>query len=159
MGDFTFTEDDLDLPIDAESQEENNEGPRSYVATDVELEGTLHVQRGIDMAGHFLGNLQANHNITVNPTGHVQGEMEAFHICIEGRVDGEVTARKRLEILGEGRFIGAFTEQPEIITISENSVFGHNSEVAERFSQEYSRERTAELQKQQQENNKQPPSS
>lgn len=137
--DFSFTEEDLEQPVDDDLDGDAPPEAKSVVASDVEMEGTLVVRYGVNMAGTFRGHLNSNSSITVNETGRADGELDAHHVKIEGRVDGILTARKKLEILGGGIFVGELSTQPEVIVLSEFSKFGQNEDIAEEFHKEYVR--------------------
>lgn len=137
--DFSFTEDDLKAGSGDELTTDESGGPRSTLARDVDISGSLTVRYGIDVAGHYSGQLRSNSFINLTETGHAEGELDAYHVCIEGRVDGTLTARKKLEILGGGTFVGELSSQPERIVLSEFSKFGKDEDVAEEFFREYVR--------------------
>lgn len=143
MSDFSFTEDDLNNPLedDAGLEDEADLQP-SRVGPEASLSGRLLLRRALEMAGGFSGELTSNSTVKVLSTGSVKGAVDAFNVTVEGRVHAEMTARKRLEILKGGKFVGELQIQPEVIVVSEHAVFGRDDEIAESFHKEYSGSRS-----------------
>ena len=144
MPDFSFTEDDIEELHNEDSRGEDDIPP-SYLAKDSSMEGALGVKHGLDVAGHFNGDLYSNSKITILPGGKVEGQIEAFDIVIEGNSEVLMTARKRLDILNGGRFVGKLELQPEVIRLSEFAIFGENAGVADSFFKEFTRDRSARI--------------
>lgn len=140
MPEFSFTEEDLDEIHGDEGRLEDNIPP-SYLAKDIDMEGSMGVKYGLEVAGHFAGDLYSNNKITILPGGKVDGQIEAFDIVVEGNAEVLMTARKRLDILRGGRFVGKLELQPEVIRLSEFAVFGENAEAADSFFKEFTRDR------------------
>lgn len=136
--DFTFGDDEQDLPLDDDLDIEEDNGPRSFVAQDMEMEGLLNVRRGIEVSGAFHGVLTSNSSVYVKPGGLTDGDLDTFNVVIEGTVRGQLTARKRLEILSGGKFVGSLTTKPEAIVLSEHGIFGKDDDTAEAFHREFS---------------------
>ncbi|MBD3266033.1 hypothetical protein GF373_05135 [bacterium] len=145
MADFSFTEDDLQENNQEENGNENQQIPPSHVAEDANLEGAISVRHGLEIAGHFNGDLHSHSKLTVLKTGSVEGRVDAFDVKIEGQANLSLTARKCLEIQKGGRFIGTLELQPEIIRLSEFAVFGDNEQAADSFHQEFTRDRSKKL--------------
>ncbi len=147
MADYSFTEDDLEFVPDPEEEGEEplhevSSLVSSSVDKDVEMEGVLHLKHGIDIAGKFEGQILSNHTVNIKEEGLIKGQIDAFNCVIEGRVECEMTARKRLEIRGGGTFVGNLEIQPEVIILSEFANFGEDEEVANNFKKEFIRDRT-----------------
>jgi cytoskeletal protein CcmA (bactofilin family) len=145
MPDFSFTEDDMNDGQLDEVEAENHDAPPSYLAEDIDIEGSLGVKYGLEVAGRFKGDLYSNSKINVLATGYVEGQAEAFDISIEGSAVGDFIPRKCFEIKKEGHFVGNLQVQPEVIRLSEFAVFGETKEIAEEFSKEFNRDRSKRI--------------
>ncbi len=139
MGDFSFTEDDLEI-IQDEQEESEASIIRSTVGADVYMEGQFNIRQGIEISGFFKGEL-TSHTLQIQEKGKVEGKIDSFNVIIEGNANVEMTARKQLDIRKGGKFIGSLQTQPEVITLSEFSTFGETEEVAQDFRKEYVRDR------------------
>jgi len=140
--DFSFTEEDPEVPAD-ESKEEEANHVRSVIAPDVELKGQLTLRQGMEIAGSFQGSLNSSSTVRIMPQGKIEGAIEAVNVVIEGDAHAKMTARKRLEIRKDGLFVGTLDTQPEVILLSEFSTFGGNEESANSFRKEFIRDRTS----------------
>ncbi|MBZ0254950.1 polymer-forming cytoskeletal protein [bacterium] len=143
MSDFTFTEDDLESPIEDDGDEEAEENP-SRLGADVEMEGRLLVRRALDIAGGYSGSLTSNSSVRILPTGKMNGDIDAFNVAIEGEAHVQMLARKKLEILKGGKFVGNLQIQPEVIVLSEFASFGKDDASADEFYKEYARKDPAD---------------
>lgn len=143
VDDFDFTEDDLDLSSQDAFAEEVQPGIRSVLGKDVEMDGILHLRNGIEINGTYNGAMISNSLVHVKDKGQLFGEVNAYHVIIEGQSQSNMTAKKRLEILKGGHFIGTLETQPEVIVLSEHAVYGSNEKVATEFASEFVRNRSA----------------
>ena len=96
---------------------------QSTVDSDVQLEGELVVRGGMDLNGKFKGHLTCGEVLSVGPEGEATGEVEAVNVVIGGKLEGDLLARKRLEIQSGGAFFGELLVQPEILVLSEHAEF------------------------------------
>ncbi|RJP24857.1 MAG: polymer-forming cytoskeletal protein [Candidatus Omnitrophota bacterium] len=140
MGDFSFTEDDLEI-IQEEAEETESSIIRSFIGSDVYMEGRLDIRQGIEISGYYKGDL-TSHTLCILVRGKVEGKIDSFNVIIEGVANVAMTARKRLDIRKGGRFVGSLQTQPEVITLSEYATFGETDEVAQGFRKEYVRDRS-----------------
>jgi cytoskeletal protein CcmA (bactofilin family) len=144
MSDFSFTEDDLNAPIEDDGDLEEAEDNPSRLGADVEMKGRLLVRRALDLAGEYNGNLTSNSSVRILSTGKLNGDIDAFNVIIEGDAHVHMLARKKLEILKGGKFVGDLQLQPEVIVLSEFASFGKDDKTADEFYKEYARKDPAE---------------
>ncbi|MFH1743572.1 MAG: polymer-forming cytoskeletal protein [bacterium] len=96
---------------------------RSSVDSDVQLDGELLVHGSMDMNGKFNGQLNCGEVLSIGPEGEATGEIEAVNVVIGGKLEGDLLARKRLEIQSGGSFFGELLVQPEVLVLAETSEF------------------------------------
>ncbi len=142
MADYIFADDDSELVPD-EAYEEGQPTVRSYIAPDVEMEGNLSLKQGIEVGGVFNGTIRSNNLVKIVEGGFVEGNVDAFHVVIDGGAHLSLVARKRLEINKGGLFVGNLEIQPEFIVLSEFATFGENEEAAREFRREFTRFRSS----------------
>ncbi len=138
MADFIFTEDDLETSEDELLDDEPNQ-VRSYVASDMAMEGHLNLRYGIEIAGTYKGSIHSNSIVKVLSTGQLEGNVDTFNLSIDGKAHLSVIARRRLEINKGGFFVGSIEIQPEVIVLSEFATFGEDEQSARSFHDEYTR--------------------
>ncbi|MBI1388625.1 MAG: hypothetical protein GC154_09280 [bacterium] len=138
MNDSDFHDEEIEQRIDDDFAEEETTVQSSRLGEGVDMEGRLTVKNVLEVAGKFRGDLLSNNSIKVLPGGMVEGNVDAFNVTIEGEAHADLIARKRLEILKQGKFVGSLELQPEVIVISEHARFGKDDEAAETFYKTYS---------------------
>jgi cytoskeletal protein CcmA (bactofilin family) len=70
------------------------------------FEGLLVLPGPARIDGRVRGEVLAASDLWVGPTGHIEADLEARAIVIEGRVEGDVTATERIELRGSARIHG-----------------------------------------------------
>jgi len=95
-----------------------------YFGKEVVFEGKMTFEGIFRLEGKFEGEIFESGTLIVGETAVVKGKIEANTIIINGHVEGEVSAKGRVEIHPTGKFYGnLFTP---ILTINEGGFFdGH----------------------------------
>ncbi len=75
-------------------------GPRDSLIGKLTIAGDLHVQ------GTVEGELAASGDIQVDSTASVKASLEGRNVTVQGQVQGNVTARRRLVLAGSGALNG-----------------------------------------------------
>jgi cytoskeletal protein CcmA (bactofilin family) len=71
------------------------------------LHGDLSGKEDLLIEGEFEGTISLHeHCLTVGPHGQVKAEIHARQVVIQGTVNGNVTARERIEIRKSGNVVG-----------------------------------------------------
>ena len=96
-------------------------GSTSLLSKKVNIEGDIQGDEDLHVEGHFKGSIKISGNIFVGQTGVLEAEIEADNIVIQGKITGNVLARKQLEIQPSGKLIGDCTAQS--IDIKEGALF------------------------------------
>lgn len=73
----------------------------------VVVRGEMSGQEDLLLEGKVDGQINLpDHSLTIGPTGQVKAEIHARQVTIHGAVDGNVTARDKIEIGKSGRVVG-----------------------------------------------------
>lgn len=75
-------------------------GPRDSLIGKLVIAGDLHVQ------GTVEGELNASGDIQIDQGADVKASMEGRNVAVQGQVQGNVTARRRLTLSGKGSLNG-----------------------------------------------------
>ncbi len=75
-------------------------GPRDSLIGKLVISGDLHVQ------GTVEGELTASGDIQVDQSANVKASLEGRNVTVQGQVQGNVTARRRLTLSGNGALNG-----------------------------------------------------
>jgi cytoskeletal protein CcmA (bactofilin family) len=78
----------------------------TYIGPGAKIVGELHGSLEVLVDGKVEGRLQGNREVIVGPSGKVKGSIEASTVRISGHVEGDVIARERVELVGEGHLEG-----------------------------------------------------
>lgn len=90
-------------------------GAAGHVAAGSRVEGRITGTADWLVDGELVGTLALDGRVTIGPAGNVQGTLEARAIRIAGRVEGDVVAAERVEVLASGRLEGNITAKRVII--------------------------------------------
>lgn len=71
---------------------------------DIDFSGDLRVEGNI--SGNITSKVNAKATITISDLGHVQGEIKAPRVVINGRVEGDVYATEHLELAKKAEVTG-----------------------------------------------------
>lgn len=82
----------------------------TLIASGTSVRGDIHFSGRLYVSGAVTGNMTADEGVAgtlfVDEGGSVEGDIQAAHVIIAGRVEGNVLAREHLEIASTGRVSG-----------------------------------------------------
>ena len=88
-----------------------------YLGPDLKVEGDVESKESIRIDGEYKGNINSQREVTIGPSGDVEGEIHAPIIRVSGSVKGSLHASRLLELLGEARVQGDLNTQGIQITL------------------------------------------
>ena len=103
------------MPIDKTSNS------TSLLSRNVKIEGEIRGEENLHIDGSVKGAVKLNGDVLIGNAGVVEAEIEAENIVIQGRVNGNVTARRQLEIQPSGKLFGDCSAAS--IDIKEGAIF------------------------------------
>ena len=83
-----------------------------YLGPDLKVEGDVESKESIRIDGEYKGNINSQREVTIGPSGDVEGEIHAPIIRVSGSVKGSLHASRLLELLGEARVQGELNTPP-----------------------------------------------
>ncbi len=89
----------------------NTGGTTSLLSKEVRIEGGIQGSENIQVEGKFKGSIKLTGDINIGPTGIVDADVEADNVVIQGELNGNVMARKQLQIQSSGKLLGDCTAQ------------------------------------------------
>jgi cytoskeletal protein CcmA (bactofilin family) len=102
-------------------------GSTSLLSKKVNIVGDIQGNEDLHVEGRFKGSIKITGNIFVGQTGMVEADIEADNIVIQGKIHGNVLARRQLEIQSRGELIGDCSAQS--IDIKEGAIFEGRSKM------------------------------
>ena len=92
-----------------------------FIDKDLYIEGSIHSQKKMVVSGTVSGSISGNQEIVVSETGHVRGRVEGNKILVAGKVDGDLFAHKRLEVISTATIQGEMKAPPGQMQIQEGA--------------------------------------
>ena len=96
-------------------------GKTSLLSKKVKIEGDIQGDEDLRVEGHFKGNIKVTGDFVIGQSGVVEADVEADNIVIQGKITGNVLARKQLEIQSSGQLLGDC--KAKSIDIKEGALF------------------------------------
>lgn len=79
------------------------------------FEGDLKAPEAIRIDGTIYGNCTCEKEVVIGKNGHIKGNISAQHVIISGRVDGDISAMGKLELLSTGKILGNISARSLVI--------------------------------------------
>ncbi|GLQ33173.1 bactofilin family protein [Litoribrevibacter albus] len=101
------------------------------------ITGDVHFTGGLHIDGHVRGNIiaddESNGIVRISDRGHVEGEIRAPNVIINGRVHGNVFSSKHLELAKKASVKGDvyYTVMEMVMGAEINGQLKHTTEVKE----------------------------
>jgi cytoskeletal protein CcmA (bactofilin family) len=92
-----------------------------YFGKEVVFEGKMSFEGVFRLEGRFTGEIFESGTLIIGETAVVKGKIEAHTIIINGRVEGEIHAKERVEVHPTGKFYGNLLTP--VFTINEGGIF------------------------------------
>jgi len=96
-------------------------GKTSLLSKKVKIEGDIQGDEDLRVEGHFKGTIKVAGDFVIGQSGVVEADVEADNIVIQGKITGNVLARKQLEIQSSGQLLGDC--KAKSIDIREGAIF------------------------------------
>ena len=94
------------LPVPSQPLQPKRERA-TYLGKAVHFEGVIRSECSLHVDGHVKGRIEApDAGITIGPGGHVEADLVADRVNVDGRVIGSVVALGRLEVRSTGSIQG-----------------------------------------------------
>ncbi len=85
---------------------DNNTPPQSVISSEVEITGTIKSSGSIRVDGKLDGELHCTGDAIIGKSAQIKGNIVVTSATIEGTVQGNITAKDRIEMKSSGRVTG-----------------------------------------------------
>ena len=99
----------------------------TIIAAEVEITGTLKTSGAVQFNGKLNGDLISKGDAIIGKTATIKGNLEANTMSISGAVEGNITAKDRIEMLATARVQGDI--KAKRLTVEDGVTFVGRSEV------------------------------
>lgn len=100
---------------------------KAFLGEGTEFKGVLSFQGAVRIDGHLEGEIVGDDLLIVGEPGVIKAEIEAGRVVVSGRVEGNITARRRVELLAPGVVIGNI--RTPALVIADGATFNGNAEM------------------------------
>ena len=85
---------------------DSNSAPQSVIGADLEITGTIKGSGSVRIDGKLEGELNCNGDAAVGKDAKIKGNLTVTSATIEGTINGNVTAKDRIELKSSARVTG-----------------------------------------------------
>ena len=106
---------------------DSNAAPQSVIAADVEITGTIKTASSVRIDGKLEGELNCGGDAIVGKDAKIKGNLTVTSASIEGTINGNVTAKDRIEMKSSARVTGDI--RAKRLSVEDGVTFVGRSEV------------------------------
>ena len=85
---------------------DNDATPQSVISNDIEITGTIKGSGSVRIDGKLEGELHCGGDAVIGKSAQIKGNIVVSSVSIEGSVQGNVTAKDRIEMKSTARVTG-----------------------------------------------------
>ena len=100
---------------------------RAFLGEGTSFIGTLQFEGTVRLDGRFEGEVSGSDLLIIGQTAAVRAEIQVGSLTVSGRVEGNIVARKRVELLGTAQVTGS-VKTPALV-VSEGAVLNGTCEM------------------------------
>lgn len=83
-----------------------NTPPKSVISAEVEIQGTIITSGSIQIDGRVEGEIISEGDVLLGKSGTVKGNLNVNSISMSGTIQGNITAKDRIELKSTARLMG-----------------------------------------------------
>jgi cytoskeletal protein CcmA (bactofilin family) len=112
------------LPKEEAPPKPTEPGPIAYLYKGSRVNGQLSFQGAVRIDGSVDGEIQCQGTLTIGEGADIRAKISGRVVILRGRVEGNVTAKERLELIAPARLVGN-VDTPRLL-VTEGVVFDGN---------------------------------
>ncbi len=105
----------------------NNNSVQSVIASDVEIAGTIRSAGSVRIDGKLEGELHCTGDAVIGKSAVIKGNLAVNAVTVEGTVNGNITAKDRIEMKSSARVTGDIKSKR--LSVEDGVTFVGRSEV------------------------------
>ncbi len=113
---------------------------RTLMGAETVITGELNTSEAVQIEGRVEGKIKSSGLVVIGEAGRVKAEIEADEVSIRGTLEGDCTARNRVEITRTGKVLGNL-RAPRIV-VAEGAIFRGASQMTVNEKRSGPKERT-----------------
>ncbi len=112
------------------SSDATTPAPNTLIGPEALISGEITTSDVIQIEGRVEGKIKSTGLVVIGEAGRVKAEIEAENVSIRGKLEGDCTAKNRLEITNTGRVVGNLSAP--LIAVAEGAVFRGSSNMTDK---------------------------
>jgi len=113
-----------EAPSQLAASQSQTQGPSPLLARGTEFHGLVVIHGSARIEGCVRGEIVGAERLEIGPAGAVQARVEAVEVVVAGSLEGQVRARRRVELLATARVHGTI-ETPRLALVDGAFFEGH----------------------------------
>ena len=97
-------------------------GAPTYLGGGMKIDGKITGRKPIWMDGEIQGTVDCESEVVIGPTANIQATIHASTIKVNGKIQGDLYATGRVEIMSQGKIDGNITNLPGALVIHEGGI-------------------------------------
>lgn len=93
----------------------------TLIGKGVIIDGNVSAPETVRMDGTLNGNCECKENLIIGVDGQINGDITAQNVLVSGKVEGDILADGKIELLATGKILGNITAKS--LVIDENACF------------------------------------
>lgn len=93
----------------------------TLIGKGVIIDGNVSAPETVRMDGTLNGNCECKENLIIGVDGQINGDITAQNVLVSGKVEGDIFADGKIELLATGKILGNITAKS--LVIDENACF------------------------------------
>jgi len=107
--------------------------PNTLIGKEALITGEITTSDVIQIEGRVEGKIKSTGLVVIGEAGRVKAEIEAENVSIRGKLEGDCTAKNRVEITNTGNVLGNL--RAPLIAVAEGAVFRGSSNMTDKEGQ------------------------
>lgn len=104
--------------------------PNTLIGPEALISGEITTSDVIQIEGRVEGKIKSTGLVVIGEAGRVKAQIEAENVSIRGKLDGDCTAKNRVEITTTGKVTGNL--RAPLIAVAEGAVFRGSSNMTDK---------------------------
>lgn len=89
--------------------EGHGEVRETIISNDAEFKGSIKFKDGLRLDGNFEGDINSDGTLFIGKSGVAKAEIKVGNIIVEGKSEGNITCRDKIELRSTAKIIGDIT--------------------------------------------------
>ena len=101
--------------------------PRTLIGIETTITGELNTSEAIQIEGRVEGKIKSSALVVIGEAGRVKAEIDADNVSIRGELEGDCTAKNKVEVTRTGKVFGNL--RAPRIAVAEGAIFSGTSQM------------------------------